>query len=45
MTAPDDREMHDELAHFEAAHDTGGYRIPFRIREPWGFRPDEHKEW
>ena len=33
------------IAHYEAAHDTGGYRIPFRIREPWGFRPDEHKEW
>lgn len=32
------------IAHFEATHDTG-YRIPFRIREPWGYRPDQHKEW
>lgn len=28
------------IAHFEATHQTG-YRIPFRTREPWGFRPDE----
>ena len=32
------------IAHFEAAHDTG-YQIPFRRREPWGYRPDQHKEW
>ena len=32
------------IAHFEATHDTG-YRIPFRSREPWGYRPDQHKEW
>jgi len=32
------------IAHFEAAHDTG-YRIPFRVREPWGFRPDEKRGW
>ena len=31
------------IAHFEATHDTG-YRLPFRIREPWGFRPDQAKE-
>ena len=30
------------IAHFEATHDTG-YRIPFRIREPWGFRPDQER--
>lgn len=32
------------IAHFEATHDTG-YRIPFRVREPWGFRPDEERGW
>lgn len=32
------------IAHFEAVHDTG-FKLPFRIREPWGYRPDEHKEW
>jgi ferredoxin len=32
------------IAHFEATHDTG-YKIPFRIREPWGFRPDEARGW
>ncbi|MBN2450623.1 MAG: hypothetical protein JXR77_09550 [Lentisphaeria bacterium] len=32
------------IAHFEATHDTG-YRIPFRSREPWGFRPDEPRGW
>ena len=32
------------IAHFEATHDTG-YRSPFRSREPWGYRPDQHKEW
>ncbi|MBT7300073.1 MAG: 4Fe-4S binding protein [Victivallales bacterium] len=32
------------IAHFEATHDTG-YKIPFRTREPWGFRPDEAREW
>lgn len=32
------------IAHFEATHDTG-YRIPFRVREPWGFRPDEQRGW
>lgn len=31
------------IAHFEKARDTG-YRIPFRIREPWGFRPDEERD-
>ena len=30
------------IAHFEATHDTG-YKIPFRTREPWGFRPDEER--
>ena len=30
------------VAHFEATHATG-YKIPFRVREPWGFRPDEEK--
>ena len=30
------------IAHFEATHETG-YRIPFRIREPWGFRPDQER--
>lgn len=30
------------VAHFEATRDTG-YKIPFRVREPWGFRPDEEK--
>ncbi len=28
------------IAHFEATHATG-YRTPFRVRAPWGFRPDE----
>ncbi len=28
------------IAHFEATHDTG-YKIPFRVREPWGLRPDQ----
>ncbi|OGV67007.1 MAG: hypothetical protein A3K19_29570 [Lentisphaerae bacterium RIFOXYB12_FULL_65_16] len=32
------------IAHFEATHDTG-YKIPFRVREPWGFRPDEERGW
>lgn len=32
------------IAHFEATHDTG-YKIPFRVREPWGFRPDEKRGW
>jgi epoxyqueuosine reductase QueG len=32
------------MAHFEATHDTG-YRIPFRSREPWGYRPDEKRGW
>lgn len=32
------------IAHFEATHDTG-YKIPYRIREPWGFRPDEERGW
>lgn len=32
------------IAHFEATHDTG-YKIPFRVREPWGFRPDEPRGW
>lgn len=32
------------IAHFEATHDTG-YKIPFRVREPWGFRPDEARGW
>lgn len=32
------------IAHFEATHDTG-YKIPFRSREPWGFRPDEQRGW
>jgi len=32
------------MAHFEATHDTG-YRIPFRSREPWGFRPDQKRGW
>ena len=27
------------VAHFEATHDTG-YRLPFRRRPTWGFRPD-----
>lgn len=31
------------IAHFEDTHNTG-YTLPFRIREPWGFRPDERKE-
>lgn len=31
------------IAHFEATHDTG-YRIPFRTREPWGFRPDQPRK-
>ena len=30
------------IAHFEATHKTG-YRIPFRSREPWGFRPDSER--
>jgi len=32
------------IAHFEETHDTG-YKIPFRVREPWGFRPDEKRGW
>lgn len=32
------------IAHFEAVHDTG-YGIPFRSREPWGFRPDAKRGW
>ena len=32
------------IAHFEATHDTG-YAIPFRVREPWGFRPDRERGW
>jgi ferredoxin len=32
------------IAHFEATHDTG-YRLPFRAREAWGFRPDQKREW
>jgi ferredoxin len=32
------------IAHFEATHDTG-YKIPFRVREPWGFRPDQERGW
>ena len=32
------------IAHFESTHDTG-YKIPFRIREPWGLRPDEPRGW
>lgn len=32
------------IAHFEATHDTG-YKIPFRVRKPWGFRPDEKRGW
>lgn len=28
------------IAHFEGTRPTG-YKIPFRIREPWGYRPDE----
>jgi hypothetical protein len=32
------------MAHFEATHDTG-YRIPFRVREPWGYRPDQERGW
>ena len=32
------------VAHYEAAQDKG-YKIPFRIREPWGFRPDEERRW
>jgi len=31
------------IAHFEKTHATG-YKIPFRIRPPWGFRPDQPKE-
>jgi ferredoxin len=31
------------IAHFEKTHDTG-YKIPFRIREPWGYRPDQEQE-
>lgn len=30
------------IAHFEATHKTG-YKIPFRVRGPWGFRPDEER--
>jgi hypothetical protein len=32
------------IAHFEEREDTG-YKIPFRVRAPWGFRPDERKDW
>ena len=32
------------IAHFEATHPTG-YRLPFRSREPWGFRPDQERGW
>ena len=31
------------IAHFEEKHATG-YKNPFRIRPPWGFRPDQAKE-
>ncbi|MDD5708142.1 MAG: hypothetical protein PHR35_19665 [Kiritimatiellae bacterium] len=30
------------IAHYEATHKTG-YKMPFRIHEPWGFRPDEER--
>lgn len=32
------------IAHFESRADTG-YKLPFRAREPWGFRPDEERGW
>jgi len=32
------------IAHFEATRDTG-YKVPFRVREPWGFRPDQERGW
>jgi epoxyqueuosine reductase len=32
------------IAHFEATHDTG-YKLGFRLRQPWGFRPDTEKGW
>ena len=32
------------IAHFEEAHETG-YKIPFRVRRPWGFRPDQERGW
>jgi ferredoxin len=32
------------IAHFEATHDTG-YKLPFRTRAPWGYRPDEKRGW
>ncbi len=32
------------IAHFEAKYETG-YHVPFRSRDPWGYRPDQHKEW
>ncbi len=32
------------IAHFEILHDSG-FHIPFRVREPWGFRPDAERDW
>ena len=32
------------IAHFEGTHATG-YNIPFRVRPPWGFRPDAERGW
>ena len=32
------------IAHFESSHATG-YKIHFRVRAPWGFRPDEKRGW